>query len=185
MAALVAGRAGSDLLNLLIDTGVPSDPALLGAVRRRLTALPSEQPGEGGDYDALLTRTRWHNELNALTRLLHRWGPAAAAAVPELTPLIADDRWWAVRALAAIGPAAGAAVPALTRVRDDPKVSWRQRLECAQALAAITGDPGRLAACVAEAAAGGEPVPAAQAALRHGLPLDGLLPALRDLATGP
>ncbi|MEU6720261.1 hypothetical protein ABZ897_53160 [Nonomuraea sp. NPDC046802] len=183
MTALVAGRINPNLVGLLIDSGVPSDPALLGAVRRRLAVLSSEGSPRGGGYDGLLRGDQRHNEINELTRLLYHWGPDAAGAVPELTPLIPYDRWWAVRALAAIGPAAEAAVPALTRVRGDVAAPWRLRLECARALATITGDVGRLAACVAEAAADGEPMPAAQTALRHGLPLNGLLPVLRDLVS--
>ncbi|GAA4590564.1 hypothetical protein GCM10023194_47680 [Planotetraspora phitsanulokensis] len=180
--ALTAGRIAPDVLGLLIDTGVTCDPDLLTAVRRRLAALPQEQPEQSGGYDALLARNRWHNEGNALTRMLRHWGPDAADAVPELIPLIPYDQWWTVQALAAIGPAAAAAVPALTRVRDDPEASWPRRLQCAEALAAVTGDIGHVSACVAEAAAGGRPVAAARTALRHGLPLDGLLPALRDIA---
>ncbi|SEN23226.1 hypothetical protein [Nonomuraea pusilla] len=183
MTALPVGAVIPGILGLLIDTGVTCEPGLLAAVRRRLAALPPEWPARPGGYDELLSRTHWHNELNGLTRLLHHWGPDAADAVPELVALIPYDRWWAVRALAAIGPAASAAAPALTRVRDDPEASWPHRLRCAEALAAITGDVAQVSACVAEAAAGGEPVPAAHTALRHGLPLDGLLPALRDLAT--
>ncbi|GII57958.1 hypothetical protein Pth03_63470 [Planotetraspora thailandica] len=183
--ALTAGRIAPDVLGLLIDTGVTCDPGLLTAVRRRLATLPPEWSAQGGGYNALLARNRWHNELNNLTRLLRHWGPDAADAVPELIPLIPYDQWWTVQALTAIGPASAAAVPALTRVRDDPEASWRRRLQCAEALAAVTGDIGQMSACVAEAASGGEPVAAARTALRHGLPLDGLLPALRDIAATP
>lgn len=181
--ALTAGGITPDLLGLLIDTGVTCDSGLLTAVRRRLAAVPPEWPEQSGGYDALLGRNLWHNEVNNLTRLLHHWGTDAAGAVPELIPLIPYDRWWTVQALAAIGAAASAAVPALTRVRADPAASWRHRLHCAQALAAVTGDVGQVSACVAEATAGGEPVLAARTALQHRLPLDGLLPALRAIAT--
>ncbi|PSL54053.1 hypothetical protein B0I31_107107 [Saccharothrix carnea] len=180
-AALQAGCVVPDVIALLIDTAVPCDPVLLDAVRRRLAALPPEW-ARASDYDALLGRMRWHNEVNTLTRLLHRWGADAAEAVPDLVALVPHDQWWAVRALAAMGPAATAAVPVLSRVRADPAASWRHRLDCAEALTAITGDVGHVASCVAEAAVA-SPVPAAQTALRHGLPLDDLLPALRDLAT--
>ncbi|GAA4560910.1 hypothetical protein [Planotetraspora kaengkrachanensis] len=181
--ALTAGRIAPDVLGLLIDTGVACDPDLLTAVRRRLAALPLERPEHSGGYDALLARNRWHNEGNALTRMLRHWGPDAADAVPELIPLIPYDHWWTVQALAAIGSASAEAVPALTRVRDDSEASWWRRLQCAEAVAAVTGDIGQMSACVAEAAAGGEPVAAARAALRHGLPLDAFLPALRDIAS--
>ncbi|MER5266334.1 hypothetical protein ABTZ99_30010 [Actinosynnema sp. NPDC002837] len=179
--ALVAGALTHDVVELLIDTGVACDPVLLDAVRRRLAALPTRwQPSS--DYAAMLGRMRWHNEVNTLTRLLHRWGADAADAVPELVALVAHDQWWAVRALAVMGPAASAAVPALTGVRDDPAASWRHRLDCASALAAITDDLDQVRSCVAEAAVS-SPVPAARTALRHGLPLDDLLPALRAVAT--
>ncbi|MEU8799359.1 hypothetical protein [Spirillospora sp. NPDC048819] len=182
MTALVAGGITADALNLLIDTGVTADPELLAAVRRRLAALPPEGPAESGGYDAYLGRMQWHNEVNGLTRLLHLWGPVAAGAVPELVPLVLHDRGWTVRALAAIGPAASAAVPALTLVRDDPEAPWGRRLDCARALAAITGDTGQVSARIAEAAACGEPLPAARTAVEHELPIDNLLPALRDVA---
>jgi hypothetical protein len=186
IAALVAGVATTDALNLLIDTGVPADAELLAAVRRRLAAIPLEEPAESAGYDAYLGRMRRHNEVNGLTRLLHRWGPGAAEAVPELVRFVPHDTWWAVRALAAIGPAASAAVPALTLTRDDPGASWRRRLDCAGAIAAITGDTARLTACIADAATAAPvmaaPVMAAQAAVDHDLPLDDVLPALRALA---
>ncbi|MER7541791.1 hypothetical protein ABTW95_02145 [Spirillospora sp. NPDC127506] len=189
IAALGAGAVDSDILGLLADSGVPADPGLLAAVRERLATVPLEEAPDEGGYDAHLGRMRRHNEVNALTRLLRHWGPAAADAVPELLRLVPYDDgvpydgWWATRALAAIGPAASAAVPGLTLVRDDPDASWRRRLGCAQTLAAITGDTAQLTARIAEAAAEGEAVLAAEAALKHGLPLDGPLPALRDVAT--
>jgi hypothetical protein len=191
IAALVAGVATTDALNLLIDTGVPADAELLAAVRRRLAAIPLEEPAESAGYDAYLGRMRRHNEVNGLTRLLHRWGPGAAEAVPELVRFVPHDTWWAVRALAAIGPAASAAVPALTLTRDDPGASWRRRLDCAGAIAAITGDTARLTACIADAATAdpvkadpvmADPVMAARAAVDHDLPLDDVLPTLRALA---
>ncbi|MFI7616345.1 hypothetical protein ACIBP6_34490 [Nonomuraea terrae] len=182
VAALVSGGIVPHLVGLLVDSDVAVDSALLAVVRRRLAASPLEWQEQGGGYDELLARNRWSNELSALTRLLRHWGPGAADAVPELIRLVPYEGWWAVSAIAAIGPAASAAVPALTRARDDAGVSWRHRLECAQALVAVTGDVAQLSCCVAEAS-GGEPVLAARAALRHGLPLDDLLPALRDLAT--
>ncbi|MFJ6669935.1 hypothetical protein ACIQMJ_02370 [Actinosynnema sp. NPDC091369] len=179
--ALTTAGVGSEVLGALIDADVPCDPVLLDAVRRRLAELPA-QWAFSSDHDAVLGRMRWHNEVNNLTRLLHRWGPDAAEAVPELVALVPHDQWWAVRALAAMGSAASPAVPALTAVRDDPAASWRDRLACARALAAITGDVGHVRAGVAEAAAY-EPVPAAQTALHHELPLDDLLPSLRVIAT--
>ncbi|MEV4670588.1 MULTISPECIES: hypothetical protein [Actinomadura] len=181
IAALGAGAATADAVSLLIDTGVPADAELLAAVRRRLAAIPLGGPAESGGYDAHLARMRHHNEVNGLTRLLHRWGPGAAEAVPELLRLVPHDNWWTARALAAIGPAASAAVPALTSTRDDPEASWRQRLDGARALAAITGDTAQLTACIAEAATA-DPVLAAQTAVDHELPLDDFLPVLRALA---
>lgn len=105
----------------------------------------------------LAGRMRWHNEVNTLTRLLHRWGTGAADAVPELVALVPHDQWWAVRAPAVMGPAGSAAVPVLTEVRDDPAASWRHRLDCAAALAAITDDLDHVRSCLAEAAAGDDP----------------------------
>lgn len=146
IAALGAGAVDSDILGLLADSGVPADPGLLAAVRERLATVPLEEAPDEGGYDAHLGRMRRHNEVNALTRLLRHWGPAAADAVPELLRLVPYDDgvpygdgvpyddgvrydgWWATRALAAIGPAASAAVPGLTLVRDDPDASWRRRL---------------------------------------------------------
>ncbi|KOX22605.1 hypothetical protein ADK67_23275 [Saccharothrix sp. NRRL B-16348] len=181
ITALAAGAVTPDVTGLLIDTGVACDPVLLDAVRRRLAALPPEWT-PSPDYAAMLGRMRWHNEGNTLTRLLHRWGADAADAVPELVALVPHDGWWSVRALAAMGSAAAAAVPVLTRVRDDPAASWPHRLDCARALAAITHDLDHVRSCVAEAAVDA-PVPAARTASHHGLPLDDLLPALRELAT--
>ncbi|MEU5885067.1 hypothetical protein [Spirillospora sp. NPDC047279] len=183
MAALVAGTNSYEAVGLLIDTKVACDPDLLGAVRRRLAAMSGEGPPTISGYDGLLARNLRHNELSALTRLLRHWGQDATEAIPELTALVPQDDWWAVRALDAIGPVASAAVPALTLRRDDPEASWGRRLEAAEALAAITGDVAQLSACVIEAAANGAAVPAAETATRHDLPLDGLLPALRDIAS--
>ncbi|MFD1149490.1 hypothetical protein [Saccharothrix hoggarensis] len=179
--ALTDGVATADVLGSLIDSDVPCDPVLLAAVRRRLAALPPHWAHTPDDH-AVLGHLRWHNEVNGLTRLLHRWGPDAADAVPELVALVPHDEWWAIRALAAMGPAASSAVSALKAVRDDPAASWQRRLDCAQALTAITEDVGHVTACVADAGVA-EPVPAARTALRHDLPLDALLPALRDVAT--
>ncbi|MFD0206523.1 MULTISPECIES: hypothetical protein [Saccharothrix] len=183
--ALTAGRVTSDGLHLLIDIGVPCDPALLAAVRDRLAALPAQWSSERGGYDGLQSRMQWHNEVNALTRLPHHWGPDAADAVPELVRFVPHDEWWAVRAIGAIGPAASAAVPALAQVQDDPTAKWERRLDYAQALSAVTGDVSRLSGLVAEAVAAGETVAAARVALNRGLPLDGIIPALRDIAGTP
>ena len=50
-------------------------------------------------------------------------GPAAQAAVPELTALLTDEHSWvrhnAVSTLARIGPAAQAAMPALRQTLND------------------------------------------------------------------
>lgn len=180
--ALAAGRLTFGVLGLLIDTDVACDPVLLTAVRQRLAALPSTPSASSGPP---VDPIRWHNEVNTLTRVLHHWGPDASDAVPELVALVPLDRWWAVRALGSIGPAASAAVPVLTEVRDDPAASWPHRLDCAQALVAITGDVARLTACIADAGAAGQAVPAARMALQHDVPLDGLVPALRDIAGTP
>ncbi|QQQ76952.1 hypothetical protein IOD16_39460 [Saccharothrix sp. 6-C] len=182
-AALAAGGVAPDVLGVLVDADVPCDAVLLSAVRRRLAALPARwEPSSS--HDALLGRMRWHNELNHLTRLVRRWGADAADAVPELVAFVPHDQWWAVRALAAMGRAASAAVPALTAVRDDPAVSWRQRLDCAEALAAITGDLDHVTARAAAATGAADAsVLAARTLLRLGLPLDDLLPALREIAT--
>ncbi|MEV5568966.1 hypothetical protein AB0L06_02875 [Spirillospora sp. NPDC052269] len=188
--ALDAGARIDDALGTLIDADVPCDDALLGAVRRRIAAWWAGQGQNHGcehcgdpNCGSFATMSR-HNEINTLTRLVHHWGPDAAEAVPDLVPLVPDDNWWTVRALGAIGAAASEAVPALTRVRDT-SASWKRRLECAEAIAAITGDVAQLSACVtATAVTGdGDPSLAVQTALRHGLPVDDLLPALRATAT--
>ncbi|RFU40282.1 hypothetical protein DZF91_17830 [Actinomadura logoneensis] len=179
--ALDAGRDVNRALHLVVDRDVPCDDVLLGAVRRRLAAWWSK---EGGHADTPFPDMLRDNDAHALTRIIHHWGPDAAAAVPELLPLVPVDRWWTVRALGRIGPAASAAVPVLERVRDADG-PWERRLLCAEAVAAITGDGGQLADRVAAAASGGDPVRAARTALRHGLPLDGLLPALRAAAAAP
>ncbi|MEV4255726.1 hypothetical protein AB0J52_21430 [Spirillospora sp. NPDC049652] len=176
--ALDAGRDVDGTLYLLVTRDVPCDDVLLGAVRRRLAAWWSK---EGARDDTPFPDLLRDSDAHVLTKVIHHWGPDAAAAVPELIPLVPVDGWWAVRALEAIGPAASAAVPVLARVRDADG-PWRRRLLCAEALAAITGDDAQLAHCVAAAAAGGDPVRAARTALRHDLPLDGLLPALRAAA---
>ncbi|WP_157429999.1 hypothetical protein [Actinomadura oligospora] len=173
--ALDAGEIMFGTLGTLIDAGVPCDDVLLGAVRRRIAAWRAGQVRE--TYAGVVR----HNEINALTRLVHHWGPDAADAVPDLVPIVPDDIWWTVRALGAIGEAASEAVPTLTRVRDTAEAASR-RLQCAEAIAAITGDEDQLSAGVAAVAAEGEPSLAAQAALRHGLPLDDVLPALRATA---
>lgn len=177
--ALDAGTGMNDPLGLLIGTDVPCDDVLLGAVRRRLAAW---RAGGGGAADGPLSvDVGRHNEINTLTRLVHHWGPDAAEALPELLPLVPNDRWWTIRAIGAMGPAASAAVPTLVRVRDDEAQSWNRRLHSAEALAAVTGDAAQLSACVSAAAEGDVPF-AARTAFRHGLPLDDVLPALRAIA---
>ncbi|MCP2339923.1 hypothetical protein [Actinomadura rupiterrae] len=175
-AALRAGRLTTDVLRLPAESESPCDPAILTALRERLAALPTRM--EPGDEDW----RHWHNEGTLLTYLPLKWGPDAAEAVPELIALVPDDRWHAVRALGAIGKAASSAVPVLTRVHDDTTASWKQRLACAGALAAITGDSGPLGSAIPAAAADGEGLLAARTALQHDLPLDGLLDALREAA---
>ncbi|MEU9864378.1 HEAT repeat domain-containing protein [Streptomyces sp. NPDC047971] len=66
-------------------------------------------------------------ERRALCRLLERWGPAAAPAIPELLPLLDTDcAVWALDALAAIGPRAAEAVPRerLRALLPDPSEGW-------------------------------------------------------------
>ncbi|MCT4355018.1 hypothetical protein M5362_17965 [Streptomyces sp. Je 1-79] len=83
-------------------------------------------------------------ERRALCRLLERWGPAAAPAIPELLALLDTDcAVWALDALAAIGPAAAAAVPRerLRALLPPPSEGWSfEGPALARAYGRLTGD---------------------------------------------
>ncbi|MFF4236244.1 hypothetical protein ACFYYL_10310 [Actinomadura geliboluensis] len=168
LGAFGAGWFDGETVGLLAERGLPPDPALLAVLRPHLASAERE---------TLMA----HEPDVAIPALLTAWGPDAAAATPELAGLVPHERLAAVTTLRAIGPGASAAVPALTEAATGSG-SWDFREACAEALAAITGDGEHLARFVRDAAAAGETVPAARLARTHGLPLDDLLPALRDLA---
>ncbi|HET6212908.1 MAG TPA: hypothetical protein VFE14_08560 [Micromonosporaceae bacterium] len=101
------------------------DPVLLDAVRRRLAAHAGDAGVAGG-----------------LIHLLRRWGPAAAAAEPELLAVLPLVPREASTALAAIGVAAPAAVPHLRDAALAGDVAagvalWHQAGDAAPLVAAV------------------------------------------------
>ncbi|MFA1546534.1 hypothetical protein [Actinomadura chokoriensis] len=169
LGAFGAGWFDGETVGLLAERGLPPDPALLDVLRPHLASAGME---------TLMA----HEADVAIPAVLAAWGPDAAAATPELASLVPHERLAVVTALRAIGPGAMAAVPALTSAAGGSG-SWEFREACAEALTAITGDGEHIVRLVADAADGGETVRAARLARAHGLPLDDLLPALRELAT--
>ncbi|MFD7324505.1 hypothetical protein ACFV9D_25995 [Streptomyces sp. NPDC059875] len=83
-------------------------------------------------------------ERRALCRLLERWGPAAAPAIPELLRLLDTDcAVWALDALAAIGPVAAESVPRerLRALLPPPSEGWSfEGPALALAYGRLTGD---------------------------------------------
>ncbi|MFD1366131.1 HEAT repeat domain-containing protein [Actinoplanes sichuanensis] len=102
------------------DEIVPLVPLLRRQIRRTIAA---------GDHQSGLNLL-WH---------LHRAGPAAAEALPEVSALVPYDDFWgeSLRALAVMGPAAAPALPLVReRLADgDPRTVGH----AAEALAAIEG----------------------------------------------
>ncbi|OLF14755.1 HEAT repeat domain-containing protein [Actinophytocola xanthii] len=111
---LRGGTAAGDIGVALANAGAPATDTLLSAVRHRLAALAG-----GAEQRFRVTHEFYRafhiSEITALLRLVRAWGPAAAAAAPELIGLIRAEQ--AVRdataALAAMGPAAADVVPEL------------------------------------------------------------------------
>ncbi|SNT54526.1 hypothetical protein SAMN05443665_104220 [Actinomadura meyerae] len=169
LAAFGTGFFDGETVGLLAKRGLPPDPALLDVLRPHLASAAME---------TLMP----HEPDVAIPALLTVWGPDAAAATPELAGFVPHERLPAVTALRAIGPGASAAVPALTEAVTGPG-PWEFREACAEALTAITGESEHVTRFVRDAADAGETVMAAQLGRAHGLPLDDLLPALRELAT--
>jgi HEAT repeat protein len=132
LAAWRSGQAPYDAGSLLSKAGVTADPELVAAVRAWLTSIRGE-----GRLD--------NNERARLVWLLGCWGPAAAAAVPELR--VALKRGWgtAPRALAAIGPPAMVALPALRAT------ARRGGIEAAAAVWHLAGEPDLLIRAVRRA----------------------------------
>ncbi|OIJ85098.1 hypothetical protein BIV25_44955 [Streptomyces sp. MUSC 14] len=138
----------------------PFDPALLAAVRTRLAAKGL------GD-----------NETAHLVHLLRRWGPQAAAALPELYAVLPRFPYaaTAITAVAAAGPrAARARAGAVLRAAAGS-------LMVARAHHDLTGETDVLLEAVRKALAAGPRAvaEAAQATAALGATAAGLLPALR------
>ncbi|MQS16636.1 HEAT repeat domain-containing protein [Streptomyces kaniharaensis] len=139
----------------------PFDPALLAAVRARLTA-----DGLG------------NNETADLVHLLRQWGPQAAAALPELYAVLPRFQYaaTAIAAVAAAGPQAEREqAGAVLRSAVGP-------LMVARAHHDLTGETDVLLDAVAKALAAGPRVfvaEAAQAVAALGATAAGLLPVLR------
>lgn len=168
LGAFAAGWFDGGTVDLLTERNEPYDPALLDVLRPHLASAAME------------TAMR-HEPDVAVPPLLAAWGPSAAAATPELIRLVRHRRGPAAAALAAIGPDASAAVPALREAAGGDG-TWEFRRACAEALAAITGGTEDVARLVQAAADEGEAVLAVRLARTHELPVEGLLPVLRELA---
>jgi hypothetical protein len=168
LGAFAAGWFDGGTIDLLTECHEPYDPALLDVLRPPLASAAME------------TAMR-HEPDVAVPPLLAVWGPSAAAATPELIRLVRHRRGPAAAALAAIGPDASAAVPVLREAAGGDG-TWEFRTACAEALAAITGGTEDVARLVQAAVDGGEAVLAVRLARTHELPVDGLLPVLRELA---
>jgi hypothetical protein len=97
-----AAWAAGHRVRLPLD-GPPFDPVILDAVRQRLAA---PAPVVGGDGDG-------GRVVAGLLRLVYRWGPAAAAAAPELLAALPVAPLAAARAFAAIRVPAPGALPHL------------------------------------------------------------------------
>jgi hypothetical protein len=111
---------------------VAFDPALLAAVRQRLAALAAAGTS-GGEAVA------------GLAGLLHRWGPAAAAAQPELLAALPLAPVAAATALVAIGRATPATVPHLRAA------ALAGDIGAGVGLWQVAGDPAPLLAAVERA----------------------------------
>lgn len=138
----------------------PFDPALLDAVRARLAVAGL------GD-----------NETAHLVHLLRRWGPRAAAALPELCSVLPRFPY-AATAVTAVA----AACPRAERERAGAVLrAAAASLMTARAHHDLTGETDVLLDAVAEALGAGprEVAEAAQAAAALGRAAAGLLPALR------
>jgi len=168
LGAFAADWFDGGTVDLLTERNEPYDPALLDVLRPHLASAAME------------TAMR-HEPDVAVPPLLALWGPSAAAATPELTRLVRHQRRPAAATLAAIGPDASTAVPALREAAAGDG-TWEFRTTCAEALAAITGGTEDVTRLVRSAVEGGEAVLAVRLAQAHGLPIDGYLPVLRELA---
>lgn len=111
---LRAGTAAGDIGVALAAAGTPATDTLLAAVRHRLAALAGGAEQRYRETHEFY-RTFHISETTALLRLVRAWGPAAAAAAPELVGLMRAKQAHldAAAALAAMGPAAAGVAPEL------------------------------------------------------------------------
>ncbi|GIJ43467.1 hypothetical protein Val02_03530 [Virgisporangium aliadipatigenens] len=111
---------------------VPFDGALLAAVRRRLADPAATRPM------GIMERLQGGKNLRDLVELVASWGPAAAAAVPELRLAWNVEPTAVPAALAAVG-----AVDALPALRERARGG---DVSCGHAVLRLTGDPADLLA---------------------------------------
>lgn len=123
---------------------VEFDPGLLDAIRGVLGQRHD-------DADALLPGRPGHTKRNALTGLLDllaSWGPAAAAAAPEIIAVLPVATAAAGRALAAVAGPVPEAARALRAAADATADGAVQRILAAGLLRDLTGDTGPLLAAI-------------------------------------
>ncbi|GGN66191.1 hypothetical protein GCM10010112_28350 [Actinoplanes lobatus] len=131
LAAWAAGESPRVLDAFTHPEPPPFDPAVLAAVRERLTRPPAR-------HSSLFAASMAGDPIGDLLHVLRSWGPAAAGAVPEIIACLPHHAATAAPALAAIGPAARSAVPALTARAEAGDV------RCGHAVLRLTGDAGPL-----------------------------------------
>ncbi|WP_405452936.1 hypothetical protein OG350_33425 [Streptomyces achromogenes] len=122
---------------------LPCTPALLDAVRARLTAVTAGGPAPGERRPLMAGGLVAVNEPVWLAGLLAGWGPAARAATPELVAALPRHPVAVSRALAAVADGTDAAAVAALRARAGAG-SPANREAAATALHTLTGDAGPL-----------------------------------------
>jgi len=128
---------------------IPFNRELLHAIRVLLAARRFDLNPRAGLFGATTTGRLSRNGLIQVLLVLESWGPAATAAIPEVTALIPDMPVNAGRALATIAGPVPAAVNAL-RTAAAPDADAYARVPAAIRLLRLTGDNGPLLAIAEE-----------------------------------
>ncbi|MBO3739013.1 HEAT repeat domain-containing protein [Actinoplanes flavus] len=148
LAAWAAGESPRVLDTFTHPESPPFDPAVLDAIRERLTRPPVR-------HSSLFAASMAGDPVGDLLHVLRSWGPAAAGAVPEIVACLPHHAAAAAPALAAIGPralfeenpAAGPVVPAAVAALTARAEAGDVR--CGHAVLRLTGDAGPLVTAAA------------------------------------